>query len=141
MTLDEYNALVNAGVTTFNVSYINTYQGLGEKERIFQRGRYYVAGDVLIFPDNTVLISPQETYDPYFTSARVVIRGANGTQTVGATDAQYIVDAGYVNVLTYTFESYNNGYAATDFTSAEVIDSGASSTDYTGLELITGGVA
>jgi hypothetical protein len=141
MTLDEYNDLVAAGVTTFNVSYINTYKGLGSIDRIFQYGRYSVAGDVLIFPDNTVLISSQETYDSYFTQARVAIRGANGTQTVNATDAQYIVNAGYVNVLTYTFDSYDNGTASTDFTGQEVIDSGYAGTNYTGLELITGGVA
>ena len=140
MTLDEYNLAVSSGVTTFNVSYINTYKGLGE-HRLFQRGQYQVAGDVLIFPDHTVLVSPVETYDPYFATASTVIRGANGTQTVTSTDAQYIVDAGYVEVLTYTYEAYDNGTASTNFTGMEVIDSGSASTNYTGLELILGGVA
>jgi hypothetical protein len=140
MTLDEYNLAIASGITTFNVSYINTYAGLGD-HRLFQRGQYKVAGDVLIFPDNTVLLSPIETYDPYLQTARVVIRGANGTQTVNTTDAQYIVNAGYVEVLTYTVEAYDNGTASTNFTGYEVIDSGSSSTNYSGLELILGGVA
>jgi hypothetical protein len=140
MTLDEYNTLVASGVTTFNVSYVNTFQGLGT-DRLFRYGNYQVAGDILIYPDNSVEISPMETYDPNFTTATTVIRGANGTQTVDATNAQYIVDAGYVNVLQYGYESYDNGTASTDFTGEEVFDFGLSDTDYTGLELILGGVA
>jgi hypothetical protein len=140
MTLDEYNAAKNAGITTFNVSYVNTYSGLGD-HRLFQRGTYQVAGDVLIFPDHTVLVSPVETYDPYIQTASIVIRGANGTQTIDSVNAQYIVDAGYVEVLSYTAEAYDNGKASTNFTGAEVIDFGLSNTNYTSLELITGGVA
>lgn len=140
MTLDEYNIVVASGITTFNVSYVNTYSGLGNHS-LFQRGQYKVAGDILIFPDHTVLISPIETYDPYYTTASVVIRGANGTQTVDSINAQYIVDAGYVDVLEYTVEEYDNKTASTDFTGAEVIDSGLSSTNYSGLETILGGVA
>jgi hypothetical protein len=140
MTLDEYNLAVASGVTTFYVSYVNTFKGLGE-HRLFQSGSYQVAGDVLIFPDNTVLVSPNETYDPYFETASTVIRGANGTQAVDSINAQYIVDAGYVEVLTLTYESYDNGTAYTDFTGAEVIDFGLSNTDYSGLELILGGAA
>ena len=140
MTLDEYNLVVASGITTFNVSYVNTYSGLGNHS-LFQRGQYKVAGDVLIFPDNTVLISPMETYDPYYETASVVIRGANGTQTVDSINAQYIVDAGYVEVLEYTVEEYDNGTASTNFTGYEVIDSGLSSTNYSGLETILGGVA
>lgn len=141
MTLSEYNLLVASGVTAFNVSYINTYKGLGSRDRIFQRGQYQVAGDVIIFNDGSVLASPQETYDPYFTEGKTVIRGANGTQTVNLEDAELIVAAGYVSLLEYLIEPYDNGTADTDFTGAEVIDSGLSDTDYTGLELILGGVA
>jgi hypothetical protein len=140
MTLEEYNDAVASGVTTFYVSYVNTYAGLGT-HRVFQRGTYQVAGDVLIFPDHTVLISPMETYDPYFQTASVVIRGANGTQTVDSINAQYIVDAGYVEVLTLTYEAYDNSTASTNFTGAEVLDFGLSNSSYTGTELISGGVA
>jgi hypothetical protein len=140
MTLDEYYALKNAGVNRFNVSYVNTYKGLG-RERIFQTGWYSIAGDVLIFPDNTVLLSPQETYDPYYTTARVAIRGADGSQTVSVEDAQYIVDAGYVSVLRYVIDSYDNGTASTNFTGVETLYFGYANTDYTGLEIISGGVA
>jgi len=123
MTLDEYNLLVASGVTTFNVSYVNTYSGLGD-DRLFQRGTFQVAGDVLIFADGSVLVSEMETYDPYFNEAVTVIRGANGTQTVSASDAQKIVDAGYPNVLVYTIEVYDNGTASTNFTGIETIDGG-----------------
>jgi hypothetical protein len=140
MTLEEYNFLVAEGTTEFNVSYVNTYKGLGT-DRLFQEGTFTIAGDVLIFPDNSVLISSAETYDPYFAQASTVIRGANGTQTVNATDAQKIVDAGYVEVLVYTPETWDNGTASTNFTGAEVIDFGLSNTNYSGLEQIIGGVA
>ena len=140
MTLDEYNQAVASGVTTFNVYYVNTYTGLG-KHRLFQEGTYSIAGDVLIFPDNSVLISPQETYDPYYSTASTVIRFADGRPTVGIEDAQKIVDAGYVSVLTLTYEEYDNGTASTNFTGVEVIEGGLSNTNYTGIELITGGVA
>lgn len=140
MTLEEYNLLVAEGTTAFNVSYVNTYSGLGT-DRLFQYGTFSIAGDVLIFPDNSVLLSSAETYDPYYTEASTVIRGANGTQTVNAADAQKIVDAGYVEVLVYTPEIWDNGTASTNFTGAEVIDFGLSNTNYSGLELILGGVA
>lgn len=140
MTLDEYNNLVASGVTTFNVSYVNTFQGLGT-DRLFRYGNYQVAGDVLIYPDNSVEISPMETYDPNYTTATTVIRGADGSQTVDATNAQYIVDAGYVSILQYAYEAYDNGTASTDFTGVEVLDFGLANTNYTGLELIQGGVA
>lgn len=140
MTLDEYNALVASGVTAFNTSYITTYSGLGE-DRLFQRGTFRVAGDILFMPDGSVIVSPMETYDGYNTEATRVIRGADGTQTVNATEAQKIVDAGYVEVLTYSIEAYDNGTASTNFTGVEVIEGGLSNTNFTGIELISGGVA
>lgn len=140
MTLTEYNELVASGVTTFNVYYVNTYSGLGS-DRLFQRGTFQVAGDILFFADGSVIISPMETYDGWNAEAQKVIRGANGTQTVNATEAQQIVDAGYVEVLTYSIEAYDNGTASTNFTGVEIIEGGLSNTDFTGIELISGGVA
>lgn len=137
MTLDEYNLLVTQGTTSFDVSYVNTYSGLGAHP-IFQRGTFTVTGDVLIFPDGSVLLSPMETYDAYYSQAVKVIKGSG---TVDLIDAQKIVDAGYVDVLTYSIESYDNGTASTNFTGVEVLEGGLSNTDFTGIELITGGVA